>query len=100
GLPLDPAPHALTDRDEARRVFESGGCNVVNVGQGWRRNGRRFTQTRHSTDDVRKLASCKPLAWSTYAFDTTAEGLHFHQRVGEPAGGDPGATNWDGSEVV
>ena len=100
GLPLDPAPRALTDRDEVRRVFESAGCHVASVGQGWRRSGRRFIQVRISTDDVRKLADCKPLAWSTYGFDAAADRLHYHQRIGAAAGGNPGAPNWDGSEIV
>jgi hypothetical protein len=102
GLPLDPAPNARTDRAEVRRALEARGCTVDNVGQGWRRRGRRFVQFRISTDDVRTLPACGALAWSTYALALDPEDnlLKYRQTVGASAAGDPGAAGWDGSELV
>jgi hypothetical protein len=100
GLAVDPAPHALTDRNDVRRAFERAGCPVTSVGQPWRRNGRRFVQVRIQTEDVRTLGTCTLLAWSSYAFDRSDGEIHYHQRVGAPTGGSPGTVNWDGSELV
>jgi hypothetical protein len=100
GLPLDPKPTARIDRETVRRVFEEAGCEVVRVGQLWRRHGRRFVQVRLRATDVRTLASCRVLAWSSYAYERDEAGLHFEQRVGAAAGGDPGAVNWNGQEIV
>jgi hypothetical protein len=100
GLPLDPAPGVRTDRGEVRRVLEAAGCTVDNVGQGWRRRNRRFVQFRISTDDVRKLAGCGLLGWSSYSLEQDQAVLRFRQVVGEPASRDPGQVNWDGSELV
>ena len=36
-------------------MFEASGCTVENVGQPWRRKGRRFIQVRIDTADVRTL---------------------------------------------
>jgi hypothetical protein len=100
GLAVDSAPHALTDRNDVRRAFEHAGCRVTSVGQPWRRNGRRFIQVRLQTDDVRTLGTCTLLAWSTYAFDRSDAGIHYHQHVGASTGGSPGTVNWDGGELV
>ena len=103
GLPLNPSPTARTDRGEIRRALEAGGCTVDNVGQGWRRSGRRFVQFRISTDNVRTLRSCGVLSWSSYALgpaEDAADRLRYLQIVGPPTPGDPGQVNWDGSELV
>ena len=100
GMTLE-TPAGRMDRSTIRRAFESSGCDVVNVAQPWRRQGRRFIQVRIRTDDVRRLAaSCKWLAWSAYTLDPSAETLFYRQVVGPPAGGDAGTPNWDGSELV
>jgi hypothetical protein len=88
------------DRATIRRAFESGGCDVMNVGQPWRRRGRRFVQVRLRIPDIRARNSCTWLAWSTYALDAEGETLRYRQTVGAPAGGDPGAPAWDRSELV
>ena len=50
---------------------------------------------------MRRLAACGPLAWSTYTFEQRRHAcIHYRQVVGAPAGGDPGAVNWTGSELV
>ena len=102
GLPLNAAPEARTDRGEVRRLLEAQGCTVDNVGQGWRRRGRRFVQFRISTNDVRTLSTCGVLSWSTYtlALDAADNLLKYRQQVGTPTARDPGTVNWDGSELV
>lgn len=105
GLPLDPSPDARVDRDAVLRMFEDAGCPVTSVGQPWRRDGRRFVQVQFETSDVRSLATCGPLSWSTYEFqrisrDDAEDQIRFAQMVGPSAGGDPGNVNWTGSEIV
>jgi hypothetical protein len=100
GLPLDPSPGGRTDRDEVRRALDAVGCGVDTVNRGWRRRGRRFIQFQISTDDVSTLSSCGALSWSSYSLNATEGVLHYVQRVGAPTPGDPGAVNWDGSELV
>ena len=100
GVALDPAAPASTDRANLRSMFEAAGCHVDNVGQPWRRKGRRFVQVRISTPDVRTLSKCGLLSWSSYALGPHGEGLRFHQVVGAPAVRDPGQVNWDGTELV
>jgi hypothetical protein len=100
GAPLDPSPSKRIDRAEIRRVYESGGCQVDNVGQPWTRKGRRFVQVRLETTDVRTLSTCSLLSWSSYSLDPEGELLRFRQTVGAPTARDPGAINWDGQELV
>ena len=99
GMPLE-SDSARMDRSTIRRAFESGGCDVMNVAQPWRRKGRRFVQVRLRIADVRTSATCKWLSWSTYRLEPEGENLRYVQTVGAPAGGDPGAPAWDRSEVV
>ena len=100
GAKLDPSSLARVDQTEVRHVYEAAGCHVVRVGQPWRRDGRRFIQVRLDTDDVRTLGQCGMLAWSTYTFEHEGQVLHFVQRLGASASGNPGKVNWDGSELV
>jgi hypothetical protein len=100
GLKLDPSNTARLDQEDVRRAFEAQGCRVVRVGQPWRRDGRRFVQVRMETDDVRTLNQCGILGWSSYAFEQEEGGLHFEQKIGDAARGDPGKVNWDGTELV
>ena len=100
-LPLDPSPSARPDREAVRRVLEAAGCEGVSVGQPWTRRGRRFIQMRLSTDDVRTLGRCALFSWSAYGLEAVEpDQLRFTQTVGAPLAGDPGAVNWDGSEIV
>ena len=100
GIALDPSASATVDRAALHALLETAGCKVDNVGQPWRRKGRRFVQVRISTPDVRALTQCKLLAWSSYALDRLPDGLHYRQTVGAPTALDPGKVNWDGSELV
>ena len=94
---------ASATRESIRQLYEKAGCAVDSVSRLWARHGRRFAQIQISVDDVKSLSSCPLLAWSTYALDAhpkDPELLKYLQRVGPAAGRDPGAVNWDGSEVV
>jgi len=106
GVALDPAPAAVTDRAEIRKQFEAAGCTVARVAAPWRRNGRRFIQVSIQADDIRELSKCGVLAWSTFSglvpendpvFGPIAR---YRQLVGAASGGNPGAVNWDGTEIV
>jgi hypothetical protein len=101
GLALDPNPLARLDTAMVRRVFEQAGCQVTRVGSPWRRDGRRFVQVTLQVDDIRRAAACAPLAWATYAFGPYDGGLlRYASRLGASASGNPGAVNWNGSELV
>jgi hypothetical protein len=104
--PLDPSPDTPVDREAIRRIYQEAGCDVRDVGQPWRRNGRRYVQIRLETQDIRRLSSCRPLSWSTYAFGSTPDEergedvLVFQQTVGAADSGDPKGVNWTGAELV
>lgn len=104
GLPLDPAAQARITSDDVRQVFEGAGCTVERASRPWRRDGRRFVSARLQVDDMRKAASCGPLAWSTYQFEATPEQIRYTQAVGAPAGAVPATAppgiTWDGTELV
>jgi hypothetical protein len=106
GVAVDPSASAATDRAMLRHLFEAAGCQVDNVGQPWRRLGRRFVQIRLSTPDVRTLSKCGLASWSTYTLEPIEGGLRYRQTVGAPAAapstgvGQPAVANWDGSELV
>jgi len=100
GVAIDASPSARLDRREIRTMFETGGCTVENVGQPWRRKGRRFIQVRIEAADVRALSKCRLLSWSSYDLTTVDDRLRYRQIVSAPELRDPGAVNWDGSELV
>lgn len=104
--PLDPSPDTPVDREAIRRIYQEAGCDVRDVGQPWRRNGRRYVQIRLETGDVTRLSSCGMLSWSTYAFGATLDEergedvLLYRQTVGKADSGDPKGVNWTGDELV
>jgi hypothetical protein len=101
GLALDPAPLARTDQAGIRDLFEQAGCRVTRVSSPWRRDGRRFVQLTLSVANVNTMGTCRPLSWATYAFGPFEGGLlRYKAVVGAAAGGNPGAVNWQGNELV
>lgn len=102
GASFDPSSES-TDRAAVRRLYESAGCPVDSVSRLWERRGRRFAQIQVSVNDLKSLTSCSLLAWSAYALTSHPDDpqqLKYVQTLGPPAGRDPGAVNWDGSELV
>ena len=100
GVPLDPSPDVAPDRDAVRRIYQQGGCDVINISRPWRRLGRRFIQIRVRASDVRALGGCQPLRWSIYDFTRANDEIKYSQRVGASADGAVPNVNWDGSEIV
>ena len=100
GIAIDASASARIDRQDLRAKFTAAGCTVDNVGQPWRRKGRRFIQVRIETADVRTLSKCGLLSWSSYALTKQGEQLRYLQKVAAPDFRDPGAVNWDGTELV
>lgn len=101
GAEIDPRPDGTADRDGIRRLYEGAGCNVDRVGRFWHRRGRKFVRIDVVTEDLRTLSKCSLLSWSQYALAAKEpDELLYSQRVGPAAGRDPGAVNWDGSELV
>ena len=103
GASFDPSINGSTDRAAIRRLYEGAGCPVDRVSRLWQRSGRRFAQIQISVKDLKSLASCQLLAWSTYSLTPhpgDAQQLKFLQTLGPSAGGDPGDVNWNASELV
>jgi hypothetical protein len=101
GADLDPSLAHRIDRADVRHVYENAGCEVASVGQPWRRQGRRFVQIRVTTGDIRQLASCRMLAWSTYSLEKKeGDRLEYRQAVGASNSRDPGPVKWTGKEIV
>ena len=96
GLPVD----ASMDRNALREMVERAGCAAPRVGRPWTRQGRRFAQIRLAVDDVTGGGACGLLAWSSYRFEIEQGVIRYRQVLGPAAGGDPGAVNWDGGEIV
>lgn len=99
GTSFEPSPNARTDRDAVRAYFSTPNSRVVWVRPS-RRSNRRFVHVRVEVDDVRRLNQAAPFSWSTYQFQKDDTQAIYLQKVGRPAGGNPGAVNWNGREVV
>lgn len=99
GTSFDPNPNARTDRDAVRAFYSTPNSHVVWVRPS-RRSNRRFVHVRIEVDDVRRLNQAAPFAWSTYQFQKEDTQFVYMQKVGPPAGGNPGAVNWNGREIV
>jgi hypothetical protein len=98
GASFDPGAGRV-DRETIRRFFTSSGVSVSSVSQS-RRSGRRFIHVRLDVDDVRRLGSAPPFAWSTYRFQRTGDRFVYQQTVGASAAKDVGAVGWTGRELV
>jgi len=90
---------ARADRDAVRDFFTAPGVRVMAVSQS-RRSGRRFVHVRMAVDDVRKLASAPPFAWSSYRFDRVGDQYIFEQTVAGTPVKDSAGAGWNGREVV
>jgi hypothetical protein len=98
GASFDPGASRV-DREAIRRYFTSPGVSVTSVSQS-RRSGRRFIHVRLDVDDVRRLGSAAPFAWSTYRFERKGDRFVYQQTIGAPAAKDVGAAGWTGRELV
>jgi len=99
GASLDLSPVSRVDRAAVRALFTSPVTTVAALTES-RRSGRRFVHVRLDVDNVRRLASVAPFAWSTYAFEREGEEFRYQQTVGGAAGKSVGAVGWTGRELV
>ncbi|HMD36282.1 MAG TPA: hypothetical protein VKH42_14995 [Vicinamibacterales bacterium] len=98
GASFDTKPVARFDRDAVRQYFSSPITHVT-WARSSRRNNRRFAHVRIEVDDVRRLGSAAPFAWSSYAFERDGALFVYKQIVGAAAAHDS-AAGWSGSEPV
>lgn len=96
-LPLDPA--ARLDRNDVRAFYQGPAARVASVSTS-RREGRRYVHLRLETDDIRRLGTQAPFAWSQYALVEKDGTFVFTQRLGASAGRDVGNVGWQGDERV
>ena len=99
GADLDLRPNARFDADRIRAFFASPVTRVGRVSS-YRRHGRRYATVRIDVDDIRRLASAPPFAWSTYGLDRGPGEVTYKQTVGAPANRDVGDVGWTGRERV
>jgi hypothetical protein len=98
GADLDPDPRARVDRERVRELFQGEGARAsVSLA---RRDGRRFVHVTVRVDDVRRLSTLAPFAWSSYRFDRRGDLVQFRQVVGAPPSRQPPALDFTGSEIV
>jgi hypothetical protein len=98
GAAFDVDPRARIDRDEVRALFGAP-ANDVSVTLS-RRDGRRFVHASIDVEDVRRIPSVAPFAWSNYRFDRRGEVFEYRQVVGKPEGREVGDVGWTGGELV
>jgi hypothetical protein len=99
GTSFDTSPAARVDTAAIRAYFTSPATRVIRVSQS-RRNNRRFAHVRLDVDDISKLGSVAPFAWSKYAFTHDGDLFKYLQTVGAAAGKDVGSVGWNGGEIV
>jgi hypothetical protein len=98
GTTFDASP-AARDTSLIRAYYATPATRVVRVSQS-RRNNRRFVHLRLDVDDISRLGSVAPFAWSTYHFTRDGELFNYLQVVGASAGKDVGDVGWRGGEIV
>ena len=99
GTAFDVKPTARFDRDAVRAYYTSPISHVTWT-RSSRRNNRRFAHLRIEVDDVNRLSTAPPFAWSTYQFRREGDVFVYKQTVEAAAGKDVGPTAWTGREPV
>jgi hypothetical protein len=99
GTTFDPDPDARVDTAAVRAYYSTPATRVTRVSQS-RRSNRRFVHVRLDVDDVTRLGSAAPFAWSTYKFTHDGDLFKYLQVVGAASGKDPGNAGWNGGEIV
>jgi hypothetical protein len=99
GTTFDASPEARVDLAAIRAFYTTPVTRVIRVSQS-RRSNRRFVHVRLDVDDIAKLGTIAPFAWSTYQLTRDGNLFLYRQAIGKPAGKDPGNAGWDGSEIV
>jgi hypothetical protein len=99
GTSFDASPTARFDREAIRAFYSTPNTHVAQVSQS-RRSGRRFAHVRLDVDDIRRLGSAPPFAWSTYNFERDGGQFVFRQELDGAAGKEIGTPGWTGREMV
>ena len=99
GTSFDAGPAARVDKGAIRDYYTGAGVRVTRVTESGR-NGRRYIHVRLDVDDIRKLSSLAPFAWSTYRFEQDGDQFVYRQAVGAPAAKGVGQAGWTGKEIV
>ena len=99
GVDLDLRPNARFDAEKIRAVFSSPVSRVDRV-SGYRRHGRRYATVRIDVDDIRRLQTVQPFAWSSYTLDRSGTEVIYRQTVSASANREVGNVGWNGRELV
>jgi hypothetical protein len=100
GASFDVSPSARIDRNEVRDWFASPVSRVVRTPTLSRRRSRRFIHVRMETDDISRLSTASPFAWSSYRFVREGDVFQYEQTVGPSAAEAIGDVGWTGQELV
>lgn len=88
------------DRDAVRAYYSTPVTRVAGRVSTSRRNGRRFVHLRVDVDDINRLGTAPPFAWSAYQFQSDGNLFKYLQKVDGAAGKDVGSVGWNGKEIV
>jgi hypothetical protein len=99
GIPLDPSPSGVVEREAVRKFYESSGVTLAQMSTS-RRDGRRFIHLRLKVANIRTLHETSAFAWETFGLWKTGDEDVYKQTVGAPTGRDVGNVGWNGSELV
>jgi hypothetical protein len=99
GTTFSASPTARVNRDAVRTLYTSPNTHVTWVRES-RRNGRRFVHVRLDADDITRLSTAPPFAWSTYLFRHEGDEYVYRQTIGAAADHDVGNVGWHGREMV
>lgn len=99
GTSFTVAPNARVNRDAVRALYTSPTTHVTWVRES-RRSGRRFVHVRLDADDITRLSTAPPFAWSAYTFRREGDEYVYRQTVGAAAGHPVGNVGWTGGEMV
>ena len=99
GAPFDAKPSARFDRDAVRRFFSSQMTHVA-WARSSRRSSRLYAHVRIEVDDVNRLSSSPPFAWSSYQFRREGDLFVYQQVVGSSARNAIEGEGWTGREPV
>jgi hypothetical protein len=99
GSTFDTDPAKPPNRQAVTAFFSSPHARVTRVTFS-RRSNRRYVHVRLDVDDIAKLSTAGPFAWSSYSFERNGELFEYRQVVGTAAGRNVGDVGWTGNELV
>ena len=99
GTTFSTSPTARVNRDAVRAFYSSPATHVTWVRES-RRDGRRFVHICLDADDITRLSTAPPFAWSMYAFRRDGDEYVYRQTIGASANRDVGSVGWTGRERV